>query len=280
MRTLMPYVRMARPHNALMTGAAVCLGFWLSHMPPMLPALVLLVIAGMFATAFGNVINDIRDLMTDRISHPARPLPRGDIPPLHAWLYAVFLAIVTIVSALFVSSLHAIATLIPLLILALYTRYFKGTPLFGNIVISLLVAYALLFGGLTGPLFQRLLVPAALAFILNLVREIIKDLQDEAGDRSAGIATTALLPEPALRAIITVLCLAYAGFLFVPWLTGRFGAVYAIVCATAVLPLHIVWFLLFARTPWGKKLSLFSTVIKIEMLAGLAALALDQIAAT
>ncbi|MBN1127581.1 MAG: geranylgeranylglycerol-phosphate geranylgeranyltransferase [Chitinispirillaceae bacterium] len=279
MRTLIPYVRTARPGNMLMTGAAVCLGFWLSHMTLIPSALALLVIAGMCATAFGNVTNDLRDRATDRISHPDRPLPRGDLVPLHAWLYAAFLALIAVGSALFVSSLHAVATLVPLLLLVLYTRYFKGTPLFGNIVVSLLVAYALLFGGLTGPLFNRLLVPAALAFLLNVIREIIKDLQDEPGDRAAGIATTALLPGPALRAVITVLCLAYAGLLFVPWLSRNFGAVYAIVCAAAALPLHLAWFLLFMRATWRIRLPLLSSLIKIEMVAGLAALALDQIVA-
>jgi geranylgeranylglycerol-phosphate geranylgeranyltransferase len=277
MNELLAYFKMARPGNATMTGIAIALGFWLGRNTLPMPGFALLVIAGICATAFGNVINDIKDVATDRISHPQRPLPRGELSSASVWRYLIFLAISALGSSLFVSKIHAIATLIPLLLLAVYTLYLKGTPLFGNILVSLLVAYALLFGGLTAPLFSRLLLPAGLAFTLNLIREIIKDLQDEPGDRAAGIATTARLSGPVIRMTVVSLCALYLLLLFLPSLTGQFGQIYTLICAVVIVPMHCCWMYLSIRKDWNARLPLLSLLIKGEMIAGLAALALDNL---
>jgi 4-hydroxybenzoate polyprenyltransferase len=144
-------------------------------------------------------------------------------------------------------------------------------------VISLLVSYALLFGGIAAPLFERLIIPALLAFLLNFVREIIKDIQDEPGDRAAGIRTTAALPLPVIRTIVYCVTAFYCGLLFLPVLLHQFGRVYALVCAVAVLPVCVAWTVLFAGKNWRMRLPLLSTLLKIEMAAGLAALAADHL---
>ena len=274
------YVTIIRPQNAALTGIAVALGFWLGR--GAFPArsviqLLLLVAAAGVAAAFGNVINDIHDIASDRISHPGRPLPRNEISRRAAWIYAALLALLSLLCAWFVTPLHAVATAVPLTLLAAYTLFLKATPLAGNILISLLVSYALLFGGLAAPLFDRLLIPALLAFLLNFMREIIKDVQDEPGDHLAGIRTTAVLPAAVIRTLIYYVTVLYCGLLFLPALLHQFGRVYALVCAAAVLPLCIAFTALFAGKNWRTKLSLLSILLKIEMAAGLAALAADQI---
>jgi geranylgeranylglycerol-phosphate geranylgeranyltransferase len=276
---LMPYIAIARPANVAMTGIAVALGFWLARSALPLPALALLMIAGMAATAFGNALNDLRDVATDRISHPNRPLPTGALTVGAAWAFTLFCALVALLSALFVSGVHLIAALLPLLLLTIYSLFLKGTPLAGNITISLLVAYALLFGGLDAPQFPRLIIPAALAFLLNLVREIIKDLQDEPGDRAAGITTTANLPGAIIRTIIFITGFAYLALLFMPTLTSQFGMIYALVCALAVVPIHAWWMAMIARETWRSDVTRLSGLIKLEMFAGLAALAIDHLCA-
>jgi geranylgeranylglycerol-phosphate geranylgeranyltransferase len=277
MNELLAYFKIARPGNAVMAGIAIALGFWLGRSALPLPGLALLIIAGICATAFGNVINDMKDVATDRISHPQRPLPRGELSFAAVRGYLVFLAIAALGSSLLVSKTHAIATVFPLFLLSVYTFYLKGTPLFGNILVSLLVAYALLFGGLTAPFFPRLILPAALAFTLNLIREIIKDLQDEPGDRAAGIATTARLPDPVVRMTVISLCVLYLPLLFLPSITGQFGPTYALLCAVVIVPLHCCWIFLFIKKDRNVRLPLLSLLIKCEMIAGLAALALDQL---
>ena len=276
MNPIMPYIKMLRPANALMAGAAVVLGAWLARSAD-LRSIFLLVIAAISAVGYGNVINDIKDIDTDRISHPQRPLPKKELTPSSASILAFFLFSFSLVNAFLVSPVHGIGTLGPLLLLSVYAFYFKGTPLAGNILVSLLVAYALVFGGLKAPLVNRLFVPALLAFLLNLAREIIKDFQDEAGDRLAGLTTTALVPKSAVQAILSVISIAFAVFLFVPYLAKHFGIVYAVTCMVLVLPVHIWWSLLALRSRSTSFLSKISGLIKLEMIAGLLALAADRL---
>jgi len=276
----LPYLTITRPQNVAMTGIAVALGFWLSRpgfSGRSFVVLLLLVAAAGCAAAYGNVANDLKDVETDRVSHPARPLPRGEISMVAAWTFLLLLALLSAVFAWLVSPLHAVATAIPLALLAAYALFLKGTPLVGNIVVSMLVSYALLFGGIGAPGFDRLLLPALLAFLLNFMREIIKDIQDEPGDRSAGIRTTAAIPGPVIRTILYCVTAFYCGLLYLPALLRQYGRVYAIACTAVVLPLCIAWTVSFAGKNWRTRLSLLSTMLKIEMAAGLAALAADQL---
>ena len=277
MASLIPYFKIARPHNALLTGITVALGFWLGRSTLPLPALVLLIVAAVAATAFGNVINDIHDVATDRISHPSRPLPRNELSVNSAWICSIYLMTVAIGSAAFVSLTYLAATLLPILILACYTRFLKGTPFAGNIVVSLLVGYAILYGGLLSPAFPRLIIPALLAFLLNLVREIIKAVQDTPGDRAAGIITTAALPSSVIKSVIYAANVVYLILLFLPWMLHQFGPLYACIAAAGVLPLHVFLLLLFRKSNWRSRLSICSLLIKCEMAIGLVALTADQL---
>ncbi|MBD3418747.1 MAG: hypothetical protein GF398_01390 [Chitinivibrionales bacterium] len=262
--------------NILLTSLSIALGHWLSQSNRTGFELLLLMASGMCAVSFGNTINDIMDVETDRIAHPERPLPRGDISRSTAWLFALSSLVAGLASAFAVSRIFALATLAPMILLAGYALFLKGTPLIGNIVVSLLVAYPLLYGSLKSGTMHILLAPALLAFILNLLREIVKDVQDEAGDRQAGIRTSASLPGYLLTTIMRTTTLAYLGLIMLPWWLGHFGAVYALVCSISVVPLHLYlsWRLLHPR--WNLHLERTALLIKVEMLGGLAALALDK----
>ncbi|MCL2183643.1 MAG: UbiA family prenyltransferase, partial [Chitinispirillia bacterium] len=73
-----------------MTGIAVALGIWLTDGGVFLP----LMLAAMAAAAYGNVINDIIDVKSDRVSHPNRPLANGTMSPRAAKAFAAALAAV------------------------------------------------------------------------------------------------------------------------------------------------------------------------------------------
>jgi geranylgeranylglycerol-phosphate geranylgeranyltransferase len=272
-----PYVKILRPGNLFMTAAAVALGRWLGGASWSALSVLLLAAAAMCSAGYGNVINDLIDLPSDRISHPDRPLPRGLISPFSARIYAAILALTALVCAFTVSRTHGIATAVPIVLLTAYALWFKATPLAGNILISLLVAYALLFGGLRAPDFNRLLIPSVLAFLLNFCREIIKDVQDEAGDRAAGYTTTAVFSASFLKTLIFIMGTVYLLLVALPWLLHHFGTVYLVVCIAAVLPLHVVWNKRLFRTGWRMNLPAISLLIKLEMVAGLLALAIDQV---
>jgi len=263
-----------------MTAAAVFLGIWLTQSNFITLNTLFLMTAAMCAAAYGNVINDILDIKSDRVSHPNRPLVNGTMSVRAAVIFAVLLVTGSLLSAYHASLFHLKAALIPVILLTLYSIYFKRTPIIGNIIVAALVAYALLFGSLPHPQTKILILPAVLAFLLNFCREIVKDIEDIGGDKAAGFTTTANLPLNTLKTVLLVTAVVYSSILFIPSLVLRdFGMIYTVICLFAVLTLHIIWVNIVLKTDWnsGANLNKISKILKFEMLAGLLALAVDRI---
>lgn len=260
-----------------MAMSATALGAWLARRDPLLPELALLSLAAGAATGFGNIVNDVRDIDGDRVNHPDRPLPRGLLSPSTAVGFALLLAAATVVCAWAVSTWHIAAAAVPLALLIAYALAFKGVPLTGNMLVAALVAYPVLFGALGSGHIERLLVPAALAFLLNLTREIVKDMQDTDGDRATGVRTSAVLPPLLLSSLAITLSVIYLSLLFLPVVFGHFGLPYALVCAAVVLPLHLGRTFVFFGSDEPRRFRKTSLLLKVEMAAGLLALAVDEI---
>jgi geranylgeranylglycerol-phosphate geranylgeranyltransferase len=277
MKQLLIFLKIIRIQNSLIAGTAVLLGYWLSRSELSLVSLLLLFISAVAATGFGNVINDIRDIKSDTISHPDRPLPRGELTISGAWTYCLILIITSIICSFNISKTHGFATLFPLILLSIYSYFLKGTPLVGNLVVATLVAYSVLYGALGAIGFTTLIIPAILAFLLNFSREIIKDVQDEAGDRAALVTTSASLSVTLLRTLIYMCTAVYLGLLFLPYLRDDFGKTYTILCVALILPLHGYRTYLILSNNWKVRLSRISLLFKIEMICGLLAIAVDRL---
>lgn len=270
------YIQISRPGNGIMAIIGVLLGCWLSNNELSYSEVFALAIAAISALSFGNVINDIKDLEGDKINHPDRPLPSKILNLTEAYIFTLLLSTIALATALFVSKLHFYITLTPLIFLVLYTLFFKATPLVGNFVVSLLVAYTLVFGAIGSQHIQAILLPALLAFLLNMEREIIKDFQDVEGDSKTGIKTTASLPKNLVNVVLAILSFLYILILPIPALTEYYSKIYLIFSIIFVLPLHIlVSSSLLNIIKWysPKKIS---KLIKIEMLLGLIALSIDK----
>jgi 4-hydroxybenzoate polyprenyltransferase len=112
--------------------------------------------------------------------------------------------------------------------------------------------------------------------LLNFSREIIKDLQDDQGDRAVGVATTASLPHPLLKKILFFCSGIYAIILFIPVITGICGKGYLVTVILIVIPLHAIRLYFFVKNTWVARSGLLSTLIKFEMLSGLLALTIDR----
>jgi geranylgeranylglycerol-phosphate geranylgeranyltransferase len=276
MKTIIPYFKIIRPYNALMAAAAVTLGFWLSGNRLPFFSLVEMLIAAICAVGYGNVLNDIVDVASDRINHPRRPLPKNEMSLVSAIMFLFFLCSFSFVNAFLVSTMHLIGVAVPLALLSLYAYFLKRTPFAGNIIVSLLVAYPLLFGGIAAPRCQRLFMPALFAFLLNFVREIVKAIQDKPGDAAVAVKTTALLPTSLLKSIMLGVSVIYLPLLFIPYLLKQFGFLYLIACIFVMLPLHGYWTFFMLQYEWDKFLERISLTLKIEMLVGLLALAADE----
>ncbi len=274
---MIAYLKIIRPINIVLSAVGVSLGFWLTDVSAPLTDVVLLILTVTCAVGYGNVINDIKDAPGDRINHPDRPLPRGDVSPKGALIFAALLAPGALSASFLISPAHGIAAFIPLVLLTLYTLFLKGTPLLGNILISLLVAYTLIFGSIHSPDTAIIIIPAFCAFLLNFSREIIKDMQDRAGDLQTGLTTTAILPASILKAVLSGISVVYMLCFLLPVVVGHFHMIYLLNCISIILPLHIFWLVKLLRSTAPAHLETIATAIKIEMFAGLAALTVDKL---
>jgi hypothetical protein len=70
---------------------------------------------------------------------------------------------------------------------------------------------------------------------------------------------------------------AYLFLLPLPWLRHEFGLTYGAIALLSIVPLHCVLFKRLWRKDWLSLLASLSRLLKIEMLLGLAALAVDEL---
>ncbi|MBA6152440.1 geranylgeranylglycerol-phosphate geranylgeranyltransferase [Gelidibacter maritimus] len=168
----------------------------------------LLVIATLCIAAAGNIINDIYDVETDLVNRPSDVIIGVKIPEKTAYALFIVLNVIGVLIGFYLSHLvgrsgfFAIFVIISAL-LYIYASYLKQMLLVGNILISVLVGMSILIVGVfelmpvitdqnqaTQLTFFKILFDYALfAFLINLVREIIKDLEDVDGDYKSGMST-------------------------------------------------------------------------------------------
>ncbi len=169
---------------------------------------ILLVIATISIAAAGNIINDIYDIETDSVNKPKKIIIGKQVSEKLAYNLFFILNIIGIIIGFYLShsvgnpSFFSIFVIISLA-LYVYASYLKGTVLFGNLLISFLVAMSLIIVGIfdiipaivsdnrTSQLvfFDIVVDYAVFALLINLIREIIKDIQDVDGDYKAGLNT-------------------------------------------------------------------------------------------
>ena len=169
---------------------------------------MVLVFATLCIAATGNIINDIYDIQTDSINKPKQLIIGKHISENHAYNLFFTLTIIGVSLGFYLSyrignlSFFGIFAIISMA-LYVYASYLKGTIIFGNILISLLVAMSIIIVGIFDLLpvisydnrntqltfFDIILDYAIFAFLINFIRELIKDIQDTDGDYKAGMNT-------------------------------------------------------------------------------------------
>lgn len=220
------------------------------QMPAML--LVLLILATLCIAAGGYVINDYFDVKIDRINRPDKQIVTQSIRKTAAMRLSWALSGVGILCGLGAAfwtrswSLAIVFVAVPGL-LWFYSSSYKRLFLIGNLVIAFLSAltpmvialanvgllrryYAdiLPYTSLEHDLYLWLGGFALFAFLCTLVREIVKDMQDQMGDRELECHTLPIrLGDRWTKIIVTVIVLIIIGLLAYLWY--------------AVLPFPHVW---------------------------------------
>ncbi|NHJ03018.1 MAG: hypothetical protein EAX86_12855 [Candidatus Heimdallarchaeota archaeon] len=194
------YFLIVRPINGTLSGFTVLIGAIAALSSPLNEAQILGIIIGCLTTSLlamgGYTINDVYDIEIDKINTPHRPLPAGMLSLKEARTFAIILFVIGTSITLFIPNIPIPSFLLAIfggLLLYFYAALFKRTGFLGNVVVAILVAIPFLFGGILTQSFETFLFPASFAFLINLGREIIKDIEDVRGDELKDVKSLALL---------------------------------------------------------------------------------------
>ena len=169
---------------------------------------MLLIFSMVLIAAAGYVINDIFDQDTDAINKPKLAIVGNSITESQAYNSYAFLNISGVLIGFYLANVigkpgFASIFIVIAASLYVYASGLKRTVLFGNILVAFLTSFTIIIVGIfdlypilsaenqaTQAVYFRLLIDYAIfAFIINMMREIVKDLQDIHGDNEVGMRT-------------------------------------------------------------------------------------------
>ncbi|MES1161033.1 MAG: geranylgeranylglycerol-phosphate geranylgeranyltransferase, partial [Bacteroidota bacterium] len=167
-------------------------------------------LSSVLIAAAGYIINDYFDLNIDRVNKPDKLVVDKIIKRRWTILWHWILSGLGVLLGFYVSwklrnPIVGLANLGCVVLLWFYSTTFKRKLLIGNVIISLLTAWVILvlytcefsLQELRDParhyilsrLFKFAIVYAGFAFIISLIREVVKDIEDMEGDARYGCRT-------------------------------------------------------------------------------------------
>lgn len=254
----------------------------------------LLVASSVLVAAAGYIINDYFDLNIDQVNKPDAIVVQKIIKRRWAIFWHLGLSLAGLLCTIYACRLTGNWLVAPLnllcvLLLWFYSTTFKKKFLIGNLVIALLTAWVVLvlyisdlnllsltryavYRQVLNKTFKLAMLYGGFAFVISLIREVVKDMEDIAGDEKYGCRTMPIVwGIPASKVFtavwLVVLILAVLVLQVYALLMGRFfAALYGIV--TVALPLVLILRNLYtATTP--AQFHKISTWIKLVMLTGI-----------
>jgi 4-hydroxybenzoate polyprenyltransferase len=196
-----------------------------------------IILASVLIAAAGYIINDYFDLNIDQINKPDRVIVNNAVSRRWAifWhlvlsLLGLFFTVLALPPSLFWYLI--LANLFSILLLWLYSTNFKKQLLIGNVIISILTSWVILIlffsksplsvaNIITADhkeirLFRLTMLYAGFAFIISLIREVLKDMEDRIGDARYGCRTMPIVwGLPASKVFVAVWIIVLAGTLVI-----------------------------------------------------------------
>lgn len=169
---------------------------------------LLLVFSTVSIAAGGYIINNIFDVESDNDNKPQNVIIGKTISETKAYNLYIGFTIIGVVIGFYLSNVidkPGFAALFIIIAASLYqyAANWKQTLLIGNVIVALLVSVSILIIGifdlypltntnsrtLLAIVFQILIDFAVFAFMINFIREIVKDIEDTDGDDNQGMST-------------------------------------------------------------------------------------------
>lgn len=262
---------------------------------PKISGLYLLLIsaASILIAAGGNIINDYFDLNIDKINKPHKLIVEKHISRRYAIFLHLLLSLAGIMCSVFVAHRLNIlwlgmANTIAVLLLFIYSASLKKKFLIGNILVSTLTAWVIMVLALPeyevlildpqnknevfNKMFRLGILYASFSFIISVIREVIKDMEDVDGDRKYDCKTMPIvLGLNATKVFVAVWLIVLIALLIIAQIyVIRFGWWLSIIYAICglIIPLCIVLKKTFAAQS-AANFHKLSSNIKWIMLAGI-----------
>lgn len=252
---------------------------------------VLLCLSSVFIAAAGYIINDYFDLNIDLVNKPDKMVVDKIIRRRWTIAWHLVLSILGIAIGFYLDIatrvfLLGVANFICVMLLFIYSISLKRKFLIGNVIISLLTAWVILvitwcenaniinrMRNLNiDKILRETFLFAGFAFIISLIREVVKDMEDIEGDRKYGCRTmpivwginaTKVFVAVWLVVLIATLVIVQIYAVHLQW---WLSIIYCITLIIAPL-LWILKKLYTART--SKDFHTLSSLIKLVMLTGI-----------
>ncbi len=254
---------------------------------------MLLSLSSVLIAAAGYIINDYFDLNIDRVNKPGKVVVEKMIKRRWAIVWHLVLSGLGVFIGFYLSwKLRNIfigfSNLVCVLLLLFYSTTFKKKLLIGNVLISLLTSWVIgvlylcefrlhrfvnpEFHGALSRVYKFAVVYASFAFIISLVREVIKDMEDMEGDSRYGRHTMPLTwglnATKLFCATWLIILLVALTLLQFYVLQYRWWLTIAFTCFLVIYPILVVLKRLYRATEPGQFHQL-SSIIKSIMMMGI-----------
>lgn len=278
MKRFFYYIKLTRPLNCLITALVVLVGGVISSSQNSIEInLILASVVAAIVAASGNVINDIFDIEIDKIAHPDRPLASGKLKIIEAKIFYIVLIIIAISISLILSNQLLIITVFAISLLYLYSFILKKIPLLGNVVIALLTALAFLFGGIAVNNISGAIIPGSFAFLINLIRELVKDAEDYEGDQTYSVNTFPIkFGMKRTKQITLTISIVLIALTFYPFVERIYKIEYFVVVMIIVNPILLYSQKKLFQNDDKKNFQRISSILKLNMIFGLIAIYLGK----
>jgi len=196
-KTILELIRLRNAIISFMGVYAGALVFSMGNTAP-ISSILKAAISTVLILGAGNAQNDYFDHEIDRVNRPKRPIPSGRITRSDTFMLSLVMYLIGLGIAKSINQYCLIIAAANTVMLMIYAKYSKKMLLTANLFISYLVASVFIYGAAAvySPTMRintdaviLTLVLTVCAFFINLAREIVKDIEDIEGDKSAYSAT-------------------------------------------------------------------------------------------
>lgn len=251
---------------------------------------ILLIIATLFIAIAGYIINDVQDIEADKINKPSKVFVGKKISVAKANNLFIVINSVGLLLGFYLSiyidknSFFIIFILVSFLLYR-YAIDLKKKLILGNITVAFIVFLSIMIVGFIDivpvtnnynntiqfQVFKILLIISGFAFMLTLLREIIKDLEDKKGDKKINAKTMAIVfgDKKTKNILVFLNIIPLIGISYIAYTLYK-TSLYTSIYLMVFVNLPLLYFMLKTTQSKTKKdFQKISNLLKIIMLLGI-----------